>query len=479
MSYDSSGISDSPGSAVSAESTQGAAPGRPVPGTPRSYRFPRFETHTLSNKLRVTVAPLHDFPVITTLALVQAGATRDPLGLEGLATLTTGALVEGTATLDSLGLAMRMEMLGTTLDTGADWDSAIAQLTALTSNVGDAMSVLADVLRSPVFPEVELERLRAERLAGLAQMRTEPRALAQVFFARQLYSPESRFARLAGGDEESVALLSRERVLEFHDRWYRPASTSLMITGDVSVDDAMRMAEASFGSWSADEVPATDTLAIQRYTEPRVHLVHKADAPQSELRVGHVAVPRVSEDYFPLVVMNAILGGLFSSRLNLNLREEHAYTYGAHSAFAWRRAASPFEISTAVETAVTADALREIIREFHRIRDESVTEAELSLAISYLVGVFPLRFESTAAVAGGLASMEIFRLPVDYFDSYRDRITAVTADDVQRVARRHLDPSRLQVVIVGDAEVIRDPVSALGLGALDVHEPYAGGHRSS
>jgi zinc protease len=199
--------------------------------------------------------------------------------------------------------------------------------------------------------------------------------------------------------------------------------------------------------------------------------VHKSDAPQSEVRVGHIAIPRFHPDYFPVVVMNAILGGLFSSRLNLNLREQHAYTYGAHSAFDWRRAASPFEISTAVETAVTADALREIVAEFTRIRAEPVSDAELSLAISYLVGVFPIRFETTAEVAGGLANVEIFRLPSNYFDTYRERVSAVTAQDVLRVAQTHLDPARLQVVVVGDADAIREPVAALGLGPITVYDP--------
>ena len=169
--------------------------------------------------------------------------------------------------------------------------------------------------------------------------------------------------------------------------------------------------------------------------------------------------------------MNAILGGLFSSRLNLNLREQHAYTYGAHSAFDWRRAASPFEISTAVETAVTADALREIMSEFTRIREVPVSEAELSLATSYLIGVFPIRFESTAAVAGGLANVEIFRLPSDYFDTYRERVRGVTANDVLRVARAHLDPSRLQAVVVGDADAIRESLAALGAGPVTVYDP--------
>ena len=444
---------------------------RPIASAPRPYHFPHFETRILSNGLRVMVSPMHAYPVVTVLAVIEAGATRDPRDAEGLAQLTTRALAEGTRDMNALQLAERLETLGTTLDTGADWDSAIVQLTALASRVDDAFTVLAEVLRYPSFPDGEVARLRAERLADLAQLRAEPRGLADVYFSRLLYAAESRFARLAGGDEQSMTRITRERIVEYHARYYRPDATALMIVGDITVDDAVRHASRCLGDWTGTAPTVTEPLDVQRHREPRVHLIAKADAPQSEVRVGHVAVPRLHEDYFPLVVMNAILGGLFSSRLNLNLREVHAYTYGAHSAFDWRRAASPFEISTAVETAVTMDALREIQIEFLRIREAPVSEAELSLATSYLIGVFPIRFETTAEVAGGLANVEIFRLPSDYFDRYRDRVRAVTAADVLRVAQTHLDPTRLQVVVVGDPVAIGEPLAALGLGPVTVYDP--------
>jgi zinc protease len=451
--------------------TASEAPARPGAGTPRPYRFPHFETRILSNGLRIVVAPIHAYPVVTILAVVEAGATRDPRHAEGVAQLATRALNEGTRTMNSLELAQRLEMLGSTLDTGADWDSAIVQLTALTSRVEDGFSVLAEVLREPSFPEHELERMRAERLSDLAQLRAEPRGLADVFFSRLLYVPESRFARLAGGDESSIGRATRERLMAYHDAYYRPNATALMIAGDITVDDAVKHASRYLGDWAGSAPPVTEPVDAQRFSDARVHIIHKAEAPQSEVRVGHVAVPRLHEDYFPLMVMNAILGGLFSSRLNLNLREEHAYTYGAHSAFDWRRAASPFEISTAVETDVTANALREIVKELARIREAPVTEAELSLAVSYLIGVFPIRFEGTAEVAGGLANVEIFRLPTNYFDTYRERVGAVTADDVLRVARAHLDPSRLQVVVVGNAEAIRESLTTLAIGPVAVYDP--------
>lgn len=447
------------------------APPRPQPGVPRPYAFPAFETRILPNGLRLVVAPIHSYPVVTVLAVIEAGATRDPLGCEGLAQLATRALAEGTGTMDALQLAERLESLGTTLDTGADWDSAIVQLTSLASRVGDAFAVLSEVLRTPSFPESELERLRAERMADLAQLRAEPRGLADVYFSRLLYNEGSRFARLAGGDETSVQKLDRAEVLRFHEQYFRPNATALMVVGDITVEAALKLATENFGDWAGEAPAVKEPLDRARYTDARVHVVAKADAPQSELRVGHVAVPREHPDYFPLVVMNAILGGLFSSRLNLNLREAHAYTYGAHSAFDWRRAASPFEVSTAVETAVTAAALREALTEIGRMREDPVTDAELSLATSYLDGVFPIRFETTAAVAGGLANVEIFRLASNYFDTYREKVRSVTADDVLRVAREHLDPSRIQIIVVGDPDKIVAELTELRVGEVTVHDP--------
>ncbi|MEP6766626.1 MAG: pitrilysin family protein [Gemmatimonadaceae bacterium] len=453
------------------EATLLSAPPRPQPGIPRPYTFPHFETRILPNGLRLIVAPVHSYPVVTVLAVIEAGATRDPIGQEGLAQLATRALAEGTGTMDALQLAERLESLGTTLDTGADWDSAIVQLTSLASRVGDAFAVLSEVLRTPSFPESELERLRAERVADLAQLRAEPRGLADVYFSRFLYNEDSRFARLAGGDEVSVQQLQREKILKFHAEYFRPNATALMVVGDITLEAAFKYAQDNFGDWTGEAPAVKEPVDRARYTDARIHVIAKADAPQSELRVGHVAVPRENPDYFPLVVMNAILGGLFSSRLNLNLREAHAYTYGAHSAFDWRRAASPFEVSTAVETAVTADAVREALAEISRMREAPVTDAELSLATSYLDGVFPIRFETTAAVAGGLANVEIFRLASNYFDTYRDRVRAVTSADVFRVAKEHLDPTRLQIIVVGDPDQIVEPLKALNFGSITVHNP--------
>lgn len=457
--------------AVASASEFPSASPRPSASPVRPYHFPSFHTRVLPNGLRVVVAPVHAHPVVTVLAVVEAGATRDPEGKHGLAVLAGRALAEGTVGMSALELAERVESLGTVLDTGADWDSSIVQLTALTERAGDAFAVLADVLRTPSFPETEVRRLVEERSSDLTQIRADARGVADVALNRLLFDRASRFARLAGGDERSVASITRDDVAQFHAAHFRPDATALLVVGDCTVEHGVELATQHLGDWTGESRSFTMPQATERFQDRRIHLVAKPDAQQSELRLGHVAVPRSHPDYFPLVVMNAILGGLFSSRLNMNLREKHGYTYGAHSTFDWRRAASPFEVSSAVQTDKCADAVNEALGEIERMRLVAVGEEELSLAVSYLDGVFPIRFETTAAIAGGLANVEIFRLPADYFDTYREQVRAVSAADVLRVAQAHLDPSRLQIVVVGPPDVLLPALEALGIGPVTVLAP--------
>ncbi len=441
---------------------------RPAPGTPREYHFPAFESVTLPNGLRVVVAPVRKLPLVTVLALVDAGAMADPVGQEGVAQLTASLLTEGTGNLTGAALAEVVELMGSTLDAGADWDSSVVKLTTLSSRLPDAIALLARVLTEPALPDDEFERLRTERLADLLQQRSEPRSLADEAFAQTIYAPGARYAMPDGGTERSVRALTLGQLRGFYAERYSPQVTTVVLVGDLSVDDGVAMVSRVLDSWRGT-MPATSPRPDVVRGAPRgIRIVRKSEAPQSELRVGHVGPPRLTKDYFPLVLCNAILGGLFSSRLNLNLREEHAYTYGAHSGVDWRRWSGPFSMDAAVQSDVSAKAIREMLKEFDRIRAEPVTDSELSLAISYLDGVFPIRFETTRAIASALASQAIYRLPADYYDTYRAHIRAVTAADILRVARTHFDPSRLQIVAVGDADAITGPLRELGFGDVTI-----------
>ncbi|GJG85821.1 peptidase M16 [Gemmatimonadetes bacterium T265] len=446
------------------------APPRPGAGAPRPYHFPHFERRALPNGLRLVVAPVHRLPLVSVVVVVDAGAASDPAGQEGLAVLTARALVEGTATMDAVALVERVERLGSALDSGADWDAAVVSLTALAPKLAEAFEVLADVLVRPAFPVREVDRLKGERLAELLHLRSEPRGLAEEAFARAVYAGGSRYARAEAGGEASVAALTEADVRAFHAARYHPAAATVVVAGDVTADEAEALVARTLGTWGGPAAPAPAPVDAPGSATRRVHLVPKADAAQSEVRLGHVGVPRDTPDYFPLLVMNSILGGLFNSRVNMNLRERHGYTYGARSGFDWRRAAGPFSVESAVASDVTVAAAKEMLIEIDRVREESVGDDELSLATSYLDGVFPIRYETTAAIASALASAVVYGLPDDYFDAYRERVRGVTAEDVRRVAREHLRPEALQLLVVGDPAAVQGPLEALGFGPLVVHD---------
>ena len=443
---------------------------RPQAGPPRDYRFPFFERTTLDNGLHVIVAPVHKLPIVSAALVVDAGASSESPGTEGVAQLAARALLEGTRRRNGDALGEQFERWGAAVGAGADWDGAVVSMSVLAPRLDDAMALFAEVVLEPVFPERELARLKAERLADLLQLQTEPRGLADEMFSRFVYDAASRYARPEHGSVASVRAVDRAIVEQFYGARYRPGGSTLVLAGDIRVADGVALAQRLFGEWSGATPAAAAVNDGPARTTRAVHIVRKEDAPQSEIRIGHVGLPRNHPDYFPALILNGLLGGLFSSRINLNLREVHAYTYGAHSSFEWRRGAGPFVVSTAVKSDVTAAAAHEILIEIGRIRADAVSEDELTLATSYLDGVFPIRYETTESIARALAALATYDLPADYFDSYRANIRRVTAMDVLHAADRFLHPDQLQLVVVGDPSVIRAPLAALDVGPVSVYD---------
>lgn len=443
---------------------------RPIPGPPREYHFPRFERRTLANGIQLVVARVQKLPLATVVVLVDGGAVCDREGYEGTAQLTAKMLLEGTKSRGGAELAELFERLGASIEASADWDAAAITMTTLVEHLPAAFDLLGEVVLSPAFPIRELERLKAERLAELLQLRAEPRGLADELFTKFLYAPGSRYARLEGGDEASVDRIDRQAIVDFYQSRYLAGGTTVVIAGDVTTDQAETLVNQAFGKWEgrAPERVLGDTRPAR--SERAIHLVVKPDAPQSELRIGHVGIPRNHPDFFPVNVMNALLGGLFNSRINLNLREAHAYTYGAFSGFEWRRQAGPFMIHTAVKSDITDAAARESLYEVDRIRAEAVTADELSLATSYLTGVFPIRFETTTAIAAALSVLALHGLPEDYYDRYRENVASITSEKVLAAARRYLDPSAFQMVVVGDPNIVRAPLEAMQFGPVLMYD---------
>jgi len=443
---------------------------RPIPGPAREYHFPRFERRYLDNGMSVLIAPVRKLPVVSVAVVIDATALDDPPGIGGVAELTAQALREGTQTRDGLRLALDLEKRGTSLEVGADWDSTVASMTVLKDRLDPAFEIFAEVLTSPAFKEEDIERLKAERLAERMQILAEPRGLADESFARFIYAEGSRYREPMSGSASSVSRIARHDVVAFYEHGYVPEAVTLIITGDVSVDEGMRLAQSSFGTWAGERTVSTKRADRAARKEKSVEIIAKPDAAQSELRIGHVGVPRSHPEYFNIVVMNAVLGGLFSSRINLNLREVHGYTYSASSYYDWRRQAGPFVISTAVQSEVTGEAIAETLKEIERMQSEEITDDERTLATSYLEGVFPIRYETTASIAAALANLVTFGLPEDYYDTYRANIAAVTTADILKAAKAHVKSGELQAVVVGNPDILRSPIEALGIGPVTVRE---------
>lgn len=443
---------------------------RPNPGPPRQYQFPRFERRRLENGLELIIAPVDKLPLATVAVLVDAGAVCDPLTREGTAQLVAKLLIEGTDQSDGAELTERFERLGASIEAQADWDAAAVTMTALSEHLPAAFEVLGEVMRTPAFRPREVGRLKAERLAELLQLRAEPRGLADELFSRFLYTPTSRYSRPEGGDEKSVNAIEREHIVTFYESRYVPSATTVIVAGDIAADRAEELTRRAFADWRGAQSERVTADDLPERLERAVHIIAKPDAPQSELRIGHVGIPRNHPDFFPVNVMNAVLGGLFNSRINLNLREAHGYTYGAFSAFEWRRQAGPFVVQTAVKSDVTDAAAKEVLLEINRMRAEGVSPDELSLATSYLDGVFPIRFETTAAIAAALSVLVVHGLPDDYYDRYRGRVRAITIEDLLSAAQRYLHPDALQMVVVGDPAIVKGKLEAMNFGDTTLYD---------
>jgi zinc protease len=419
--------------------------------------------------MRVIVAPVRKLPVVTVLAVVDCGASVDPKGREGLAQLAAETLREGTSKHNGVEILEGFESLGTSLESGADWDSTVVSMTLLREHLTTGLPLLAEVLTSPSFPEHEVERLKAERLAERLQILSEPRGLAEESFSRFLYTPGSRYAEPVGGTSETITAIQRADMIEFFSSRYVPTAVTMIIVGDIGTTEAIELVTDALGKMEGKPGSAgVSSAARENRTARALEIVSKSDAAQAELRLGHLGIPRSHPDYFSVVVMNALLGGLFSSRINLNLRERHGYTYGASSYFDWRREPGPFVISTAVQSEVSADAIRETLTEIDGMRSKEVPTDELSLATSYLEGVFPIRYETTSAIASALANIVTFGLPEDFYDTYREKIRGVSPQDVLMAAQTHVHPEKLQAVVVGDPNIIRAPLEKLEFGPVSV-----------
>jgi zinc protease len=450
-------------------------PERPVPGSPRPYDFPAFERRQLSNGLTVIAVDLPGRPLVTASLVLRNGAADEPADDGGATVLSARALTEGTERYDAVALIEAAERLGASLHAEAGWDSYNVGVDVPATRLEPALELLAEVVARPTFPASEVERIRDERLADILQARADPRRRAEEAFADTIFAPGTPYRRPAAGRTETVQTLDRERLAAAWQRGLDPARETLVVGGDLTGLDVFGLADRLMGGWARHDGAVTaGPIPVESAVDERfVRVVHRPGSVQTEIRIGHVGLPRRIPDFHVVSVLGAILGGLFNSRLMMKLREEKGYTYGAHASFDLRRAPGPFAARAAVNTEVTVPAIVDTLAELDRIRESEPTEAELKAARDYLVGVFPLRFETPGPIVGAIAGLVIHELPDDELDRYRPGIEAVSGADVLAAARAHIRPDQAAVVLVGDADRFASELEAAGIGPVRVDRDEA------
>lgn len=442
---------------------------RPGTGEAPDLVLPPVQEFTLASGLRVLVLEKRDLPLVQVHLIIGAGSTADPAQRPGLASMTAEMLDEGAAGRSSLEIADAFEMLGARFRVGADLHHATLSLRASTPQLPAALALAADVLLRPDFPQQELERVRLDRLTSLVRRHDQPDAVAAVLVDRTLFGDAHPYGRGGFGTEASLRGMTTAELRTFHQRLYRPNNTTAIIVGDMDAAGARRLLEDALGGWERGEAAAASVTEPAQVRGRRILLVNMPGSAQSVVTLGRIGVPRSTRDYYALEVMNVILGGSFTSRLNQNLREDKGYTYGARSAFDYRPVPGPWTAGAAVQTQVTGPAIAEFMNELRGMH-EPIPDDEVARARNFLAMRYPAGFQSVAGIAARLANVVQFGLPATYFNEYVDNVLAVTRADVERVARQYIDPDNVTIFVVGDRAVVEQQLRDLNLGDVMVQE---------
>jgi len=439
----------------------------PPPGKPPVLRVPAWTRTTLANDAELIVSETHDLPLVSFSITFLGGANQfEPAGRRGLGSLTAAMLSEGTKTRDGDALSSTLQLLGTTVSTSVAGESGSMSVLCTTSKFAATLEILADMLLNPTFPADALERLRAQRLVALSQAKAQPGAISARVFPRILYGDAHPFGQPT--TEESIAAITRADVVAFHQSYFRPGHALVTIVGDVSALAVKTVVERALVGWPANgEKPAFSYPRLPEQKPTTIFLVDKPGAAQSTFAIGRPGPSRSTPDYFALQVMNTILGEQFQSRLNANIREEHGYSYGVSSGFAYGKGPGAFRTGGDIVTAKTDEALIEFMKELRGIAgSRPVTSDELTTAKNALVQRLPGTFAAVGSINGAITTLWTQGLPDDYYQQYVKAIAAVTTADVVRVARKYIDLDHLAIVIVGDRATIEAPLKATGIAPI-------------
>jgi zinc protease len=436
----------------------------PKPKADPKFSLPAIQKQKLSDGLEVWLVPQRELPIVSMNMVFKTGGTVDPAGKSGLASMTSNLLDDGTKTRSAVDIANGLSEIGATLGTGSGWDSASVTMQTLTKNLDKALTIYSDVIVNPTFPANELETARRRALIGLQQRRDNPNAIANVVYNQLLYGKNHPYGNVITGDETSIKSFNQADLMKFYETYYRPNNATLIVVGDTTMASLKPKLESAFANWKSADVPVSNVPNAAVFDKPGIYLVDKPGAAQSVISIGQVGVSRDNPDFFALQVMNDMLGGSFSSRLNMNLREDKGYTYGAGSGFSYRRGAGPFTASADVQTAVTKESVIEFMKELNGIRgSRPVSAEELQTSKQSIIRGFPQGLETNGQLANALSTLVVYGLPDSYYNEYVTKISAVTLADVNRVANKYLTPDKMAIVIVGDRQAIEPRLREIDL----------------
>lgn len=434
----------------------------PVNKTVLKVRLPKAQETKLANGLRVILLEDHKVPTYTMQMVVLSGGLADKPDYRGLASFTAALLREGTAKRSSKDIAEQTDALGATLASGSGFSNITSTVTAsgLVENMDQTMDIFADVVRNPAFPQQEVDKYKARTLAQLQLQRGSPQFLAQERFSRAIYGDHP--ASLIAPPIDSIKKISSKDLADFHSVYYRPNNAILAIVGDVTLKEVLPKIEKAFGDWQKGDVPATTIPVAPPQAGSRIFLIDRPGSVQTVLQLGNLGIERNSADYFSLLLADRILGGGPAARLFLNLREDKGYTYGAYSNFGGSKFRGTWVSSSEVRTDVTEGAMKEFMYELKRLREEKVTPEELDNAKRAIVGSFALSLEQPQFLLQNIITQKLYDLPADYWDTYPQKVAAVTAEDIQNIAQKYVDLDHLQIVAVGDASKAREILAKYG-----------------
>ena len=457
-------LAQGPTSGPVGQSTKGAVIKGKAPVNKKLLKvnLPRAEETTLANGLRVVVLPSHKVPTFNMQMVILSGGLADSADYHGLASFTAGLLRDGTTKRSSRDIAEQIDALGGTIASTAGLSSVTSTVSTsgLIENFDQTLDIFSDVLRNPIFPAGEVEKYKARTLAQQQFQRSNPQFLAQEQFNRAMYGDHP--AALLTPPAASIKRLTSKDLAAFHSTYYRPNNAILSIVGDVTLKEILPKIEKAFGDWQKADVPATTIPPVPMPAASHILLVDRPGSVQTVLQLGNLGIERNNPDYFSLLLADRILGGGPAARLFMNLREDKGYTYGAYSNFGGTKFRGTWTSSAEVRTNVTEGAMKEFMYELRRLRDEKVSVDELENAKRAIVGSFALSLEQPQTLLQNIIVQKIYGLPADYWDTYPQKVAAITPDDVQRVAQKYIDLDHLQIVAVGDASKTRDVLAKYG-----------------